>query len=131
MQQSRLKNYAFNFLRSASQVSIVRKIFVWGLANMNDWLPIDKISETDSLICFHHPQPVYPIHILLVPKDEIHDLSQFVPGQSEFFQDLIVTVQNLVVEFNLEEHGYRLILNGGEYQDFPQLHFHLTSGAPS
>lgn len=97
---------------------------------MNDWLPINKISETDSLVCFYHPQPVFPVHILLVPKEELRDLSQLKPQQSDFLQDLITTVQSLIVELDLEERGYRLILNGGKYQDFPQLHFHLTSGEP-
>jgi histidine triad (HIT) family protein len=120
-----------NFLRRLANVRIFRPVLIWGLINMNDWLPINKISETDSLVCFYHPQPVFPVHILLVPKEELRDLSQLKPQQSDFLQDLFATVQSLIVELDLEERGYRLILNGGEYQDFPQLHFHLTSGEPS
>lgn len=119
-----------NFLRRLANVRIFRPVLIWGLINMNDWLPINKISETDSLVCFYHPQPVFPVHILLVPKEELRDLSQLKPQQSDFLQDLITTVQSLIVELDLEERGYRLILNGGKYQDFPQLHFHLTSGEP-
>lgn len=122
---------AFNILRSAAKVGIVRQVLIWGLINMNDWLPINKISETDSLICFHHPQPVYPVHILLVPKEKLYDLTQLKTEDSEFLQDLFATVQSLIADLDLEEKGYRLILNGGEYQDFPQLHFHLTSGEPT
>lgn len=119
-----------NFLRRLANVRIFRPVLIWGLINMNDWLPINKISETDSLVCFYHPQPVFPVHILLVPKEELRDLSQLKPQQSDFLQDLFATVQSLIVELDLEERGYRLILNGGKYQDFPQLHFHLTSGEP-
>ena len=119
-----------NFLRRLANVRIFRPVLIWGLINMNDWLPINKISETDSLVCFYHPQPVFPVHILLVPKEELRNLSQLKPQQSDFLQDLITTVQSLIVELDLEERGYRLILNGGKYQDFPQLHFHLTSGEP-
>jgi diadenosine tetraphosphate (Ap4A) HIT family hydrolase len=43
-------------------------------------------------------------------------------------QCLFVTVCELNEDLNLEERGYRLIVNGGEYQEFPQLHFHLISG---
>lgn len=121
-------NQPKNFLRRLANVRILRLVLIWGLINMNDWLPINKITETESLICFYHPQPVYPLHILLVPKEELRDLSQLEPQQSDFLQDLFITVQSLVAEFKLEEKGYRLILNGGEYQDFPQLHFHLISG---
>lgn len=119
-----------NFLRRLANVRIFRPVLIWGLINMNDWLPINKISETESMVCFYHPQPVFPVHILLVPKEELRDLSQLKPQQSDFLQDLFATVQSLIVELDLEERGYRLILNGGKYQDFPQLHFHLTSGEP-
>jgi histidine triad (HIT) family protein len=122
---------AFNILRIAAKVGIVRQVLIWGLINMNDWLPINKISETDTLICFHHPQPVYPVHILLVPKEELRDLTQLKTEDSEILKDLFTTVQSLIAELDLEDKGYRLILNGGEYQDFPQLHFHLTSGEPT
>jgi diadenosine tetraphosphate (Ap4A) HIT family hydrolase len=37
--------------------------------------------------------------------------------------------QVLIREFNLEQQGYRLIINGGKYQTFPHLHVHLISGS--
>jgi histidine triad (HIT) family protein len=86
------------------------------------------VSETDTLVCFHHPRPEYPIHILLVPKEEIRDLLQFDPENQAFLRDLFTEVFRLVQELSLEQKGYRLILNGGDYQDFPQLHFHLIGG---
>jgi diadenosine tetraphosphate (Ap4A) HIT family hydrolase len=45
--------------------------------------------------------------------------------ETAFLTDLVTTVQNLVDDFQLP--AYRLIVNGGEFQDFPQLHFHLIS----
>ena len=95
---------------------------------MSETLPVQKISETDTLICFYHPQPAYPIHILLVPKEDIRDLSQLDPSAGELLTDLFLTVGRLIDDLDLQEKGYRLIVNGGEYQEFPQLHFHLVSG---
>ena len=57
------------------------------------------------------------------PKKDIRDLSQFDPGEGEFLRDLFVTVRKLSEDLYLEERGYRMIVNGEEYQDFPQLHF--------
>jgi diadenosine tetraphosphate (Ap4A) HIT family hydrolase len=37
----------------------------------------------------------------------------------------VVATQSLVAEHQLA--GYRMIVNGGEYQEFPHLHFHLIS----
>lgn len=95
---------------------------------MSKFKPEQVISETDSLICFYHPSPGYPVHILLVPKAEVLDLTQLDPGNGQFFKELFETVQNLVEMLELQEQGYRLVVNGGQYQEFPQLHFHLISG---
>lgn len=40
---------------------------------------------------------------------------------------LIDIVRSLVEEFDLENAGYRLIVNGGETQDVKLLHFHLIA----
>jgi diadenosine tetraphosphate (Ap4A) HIT family hydrolase len=40
---------------------------------------------------------------------------------------IIRVAQELVAELGLLETGYRLIVNGGAYQDVGQMHYHLTS----
>ena len=119
---------AYGFLYSVARSQLLRQIIVWGFAHMSKLVPNQVISETESLTCFYHPRPDYPIHILLVPKEEVHDLLELDPEGSEFLQDVFATVRTLVVDLNLQEKGYRLVVNGGEYQDFPLLHFHLISG---
>lgn len=95
-------------------------------------LPVDRLSETSTLLAFHHPTPSYPLHVLLVPKKPIATLTDLDPAaDGDFLTDLYATVQKLVKQFNLAENGYRLIVNGGKYQDFPYLHFHLISGVES
>jgi histidine triad (HIT) family protein len=128
MLRSKISQYAFKFLPVVIHLRLIRIIIFWCLENMSELLPVNKISETRSLICFYHPQPAYPVHILLVPKKDIRDLSQLDPMEDEFLPDLFTTVRKLVEELGLEQKGYRLIVNGGEYQEFPQLHFHLVSG---
>ncbi|MDX9953290.1 MAG: HIT domain-containing protein [Anaerolineae bacterium] len=90
-------------------------------------LPVHRLRETPTLLAFHHPRPSYPLHILLVPKRAIGSLSEIQPTDNDFLADLFTTVQSLIAEFNLEARGYRLIANGGQYQDVPQLHFHLIA----
>jgi diadenosine tetraphosphate (Ap4A) HIT family hydrolase len=63
-----------------------------------------------------------------VPKKPIATLSALDPlADTEFLTDLYATAQRLVEQFHLSESGYRLIVNGGKFQDFPYLHFHLIS----
>lgn len=91
-------------------------------------IPLDRLRETQTLIAFHHPKPSYPFHVLLVPKKAVQNLSELDATDSAFLADLFSTVQSLLNEFHLP--AYRLIVNGGDYQDFPQLHFHLISPSP-
>ena len=88
-------------------------------------IPVKRLRETETLIAFYHPKPAYPFHVLLVPKKAVASLKEFDPADTAFLMDLYSTVQNIVSEYHLP--AYRLILNGGEVQNFPQLHFHLIS----
>lgn len=92
-------------------------------------IPVKRLRETETLMAFHHPNPSYRFHVLLVPKKAVTSLKEFDSKDSAFLTDLYSVVQNLVNEFHLS--AYRLIVNGGEYQDFPQLHFHLVSDVES
>lgn len=91
-------------------------------------IPVERLRETPSLIAFAHPSPSYPVHILLVPKRAYRSLLDIPEGDSLFLRDLVATVQSLVQELGLEKSGYRLICNGGAYQDVPVLHFHIIAG---
>ncbi len=92
-------------------------------------LPVERLYETTTLLAFRHPTPTYPVHILLIPKKAVTSLLEINPQtDSDFLVDLFAGVQKLVVQLNLAEGGYRLITNGGAYQDFPYLHFHLVAG---
>lgn len=88
-------------------------------------IPVQRLRETPSLMAFMHPQPAYAFHVLLVPKKAVASLTELDAFDTTFLSDLYQNVQSLVAEFQLS--AYRLIVNGGEYQDFPQLHFHLIS----
>lgn len=90
-------------------------------------IPVKRLRETKTLMAFFHPKPSYTFHVLLVPKQAVTSLMELNPKDTSFLTDLYAAVQSLVDEFHLS--AYRLIVNGGEYQDFPQLHFHLVSDA--
>jgi histidine triad (HIT) family protein len=97
----------------------------WIFARMSFAIPVKRLRETETLMAFYHPKPAYPFHVLLVPRRAVLSLRELDAKDTAFLADLYSTVQDLVEEFHLP--AYRLIVNGGEYQDFPQLHFHLIS----
>jgi len=97
----------------------------WIFTHMSFAIPVKRLRETETLMAFHHPKPSYPFHVLLLPKKAVASLQELDSKDTAFLSDLYATVQSLVDEFHLS--AYRLIVNGGAYQDFPQLHFHLIS----
>ncbi len=90
-------------------------------------IPVNRLRETKTLIAFYHPKPSYALHILIVPKRNIAQLGALTAADSDFMVDLFQNVQSLVAELDLEARGYRLIANGGKYQDVAHLHFHLVA----
>lgn len=105
-----------------------RRLTGWLFAHMSFAIPVERLRETKTLIAFHHPKPTYPVHILLLPKRPLTTLTDLSSADADFTADLFEAAKSLIAEFNLEANGYRLITNGGPYQDIPHLHFHLVSG---
>jgi histidine triad (HIT) family protein len=110
------------------RIPIIIRLIGWIFAHMSFLIPVTRLRETSNLIAFQHPSPSYKFHVLIMPKREVASLAQLDPADTAFLTDLYSTVQSLVDEFHLQ--AYRLIVNGGEYQDFPHLHFHLISPSP-
>lgn len=108
-----------------SRSPLARVVIGWMFAHMSFAIPVKHLCETDTLVAFHHPKPAYPFHARIVPKKAVASLADLDPANTPFLTDLYSTVQSLVEEFKLP--AYRLIVNGGEFQDFPQLHFHLVA----
>jgi len=98
------------------------------VSHMSFAIPGKRLHETDTLFAFEHPAPAYPVHILLVPKRPIASLMTLGGDDVDLLVDVFATVRVLVERLGLEVSGYRLIANGGAYQDVAQLHFHLISG---
>jgi histidine triad (HIT) family protein len=113
------------FLFRIARTSLGRMFIGWVFAHMSFVIPVERLRETRSLVAFYHPRPSYPIHILLVPKKAIGSLTALTDGDQDFVHDLFLAVQSLVAELGLEQAGYRLIANGGKYQEVTQLHSHV------
>ena len=114
----------FEFFLRLVRTKAGRKLVGWIFAHMSFAIPVNRLRETETLLAFYHPKPSYPFHVVLVPKQTIPSLVELDPASS-FLPDLFAAVQSLIAEFQLP--AYRLIVNGGEFQDFPHLHFHLIS----
>lgn len=99
----------------------------WVFAYMSFLIPVERLRETPTLVAFYHPHPSYPVHILILPKRERASLLDLSEADADLLMDLVAVTQSLVTELALVSPGYRLIVNGGAFQDVQQLHWHLIS----
>jgi diadenosine tetraphosphate (Ap4A) HIT family hydrolase len=109
--------------RSSLLAPISRRILVV----MSTHLPVNYLRKTQNWVAFLHPSPSHRVHVLIMPKHPIASLAYLSDTPETFYIELFDCVRSLVNELELEKSGYRLVMNGGRYQDVPQLHFHLIS----
>ena len=100
----------------------------WFFAHCSFLLPIRRLYESETLLAFRHPQPSYPVHVLLVPKKAVRGLSDFQATDAGLLLEILQAGHALAESLHLTHQGYQLILNTGAYQEVPQLHVHLISG---
>jgi histidine triad (HIT) family protein len=118
-----MRDLLYRLARMRMVSSLIRLL----LANFSFALPVKRLRETDTLMAFFHPTPSHKLHILIVPKMRYETVFDIPPGGDGFTDDLFETVKYLIKQFDLESGSYRLILNGGDYQEISHLHFHLIS----
>ncbi len=97
-------------------------------AHADKLVPVNRLRETQSWLAFTHPNPAYPVHILIVPKRKITNWMELPQNDPVLYAEFVALTQGMIKDFCLEAAGYRLIVNGGIHQDFPHLHIHLVAG---
>ncbi|HSW88557.1 MAG TPA: HIT domain-containing protein [Candidatus Saccharimonadales bacterium] len=81
------------------------------------------VYEDEDIMVFPDIHPVKPIHLLVIPKKHIEDFLDI--DDTALMDKIRVVIQKLVTQQNLEDKGYRIVVNGGGGQVVPHLHFHL------
>lgn len=101
----------------------------YAFENMTSLMPLDRVVETSKTIVFKHPVPQWENHLLAVPKKSLRDFSAIDfnnPDHIAHLKDLFISIQQASSRMKLD--AYAIMMNGGEYQDVPQLHFHIIAG---
>ena len=92
-------------------------------------LPVNQVSENAQVLVFQHPVPFWQFHMLGVPKKRLRSLASLALGTPAGQTLLLALLAALRAAAQAKcPAGYKIIVNGGRYQDVPQLHFHLCSG---
>ena len=89
-------------------------------------IPAKIIYEDELSVAFHDVSPQAPVHILIIPKQEIASLAELQPTDAALVGHLFLVVQKIAAEQGLAD-GFRAIINTGRDggQTVNHLHIHL------
>lgn len=93
-------------------------------------IPAQIIFENEHYVAFNDIAPQAPIHILIIPKKHIATLNDVNSDESNLLGELMQIAKNLAQQLNIDQDGYRVVMNcnqnGG--QAVYHIHLHLLGG---
>ena len=93
-------------------------------------IPSEKVYEDEDILAFKDINPAAPIHILVIPKKHVKSLLELEDEDYELVGKIQKVINKLAHQLNIEEEGYRVIVNCGKDagQEVMHLHYHLLAG---
>ncbi len=94
-------------------------------------IPADIIYEDELCLAFRDINPQAPIHVLLIPKQEITKLADAVAGDQALLGHLLLAAGKVARQLGVGD-AFRLVVNNGAAvgQSVFHLHLHLLAGRP-
>lgn len=89
---------------------------------------VKKIHETDNVLAYHHTQPFWDTHIVVIPKRHISSLLTLETGDNDLLLELLEVIRLVSADVVHKNGAARVLTNLGEYQDSKHLHFHIYCG---
>ncbi len=94
-------------------------------------IPARKVYEDEKILAFHDISKAAPTHVLVIPKGEYINFSDFVAkANSEEISYFFKKLGEITKMLKAEESGFRLITNSGSnaHQAVPHFHMHILAG---
>jgi len=92
--------------------------------------PAEIVYKDDQVIAFQNVHPIAPVHLLIVPINHIESANTAEIGDEPVMGHLVTVARKLAVEKEIDQSGYRLVINTGPDagQSVFHLHLHLIGG---
>ena len=92
---------------------------------VNGDTPAHVVYSDDATLAFLDVRPVFPGHVVLVPRDHVETLTDLPPAQVE---PLFTAAQRLAaaVQTAMDAHGTFVAMNNTVSQSVPHLHVHVV-----
>ena len=93
-------------------------------------LPADIVYESDDILAFRDINPQAPVHILIIPKEQIRTINDLEESHAEITGKMLLVAAELAKQEGIADEGYRVAMNcnqaGG--QAVYHIHLHLLGG---
>lgn len=94
----------------------------------NKEISADEVWRDQDVVAFRDINPMAPVHVLVIPISHIASLDQL--QDQSLAGKLILTASELARKLDIDESGYRVVINTGPEagQSVNHLHLHLLGG---
>ena len=95
-------------------------------------IPTSIVYEDDDILAFRDIAPKAPVHVLIIPKKHISDMSQICEQDASIIGKIHLAAVKIAKELGVAETGFRLVNNclGDSGQEVMHIHYHLVGGRP-
>lgn len=90
-------------------------------------LKVKILFETNLVMAFHHTQPYFEQHVVIIPKQHIDSLSTY-PNTPKLNYDVFEAIKFVTSLFEDKFGGCRVSSNVGNYQTTKHLHWYVHTG---
>lgn len=90
---------------------------------VNNGIPRNLVYEDSNVVVFNSYKPAAEFHLLIVPKKHISNFMEL----DDTILSMTHVAQKIITDKNISG-GYKMIFNGGKYQEVPHVHWHLLAG---
>lgn len=95
---------------------------------VNGDIPSEIVYSDENVVAFRDVNPQAPVHVLVIPKK--HYASATAVEDISVWSNLMSSAVKIAEQLELDDNGYRMVINTGEQggQTVPHLHLHLLAG---
>ena len=91
-------------------------------------LSVPVYFENDRVFAFHHTNPLWENHVVLLPKKHVESLITLDEADNDLLLELMRTAKIIAGDFMARFGAARVYTNIGDYQSSKHLHWHIGAG---
>jgi histidine triad (HIT) family protein len=88
-------------------------------------LTVNVVHQDDRVMAFHHPDPMTPIHVVIIPKAHVAGLLAQEALDPELMRSVMVAIQEVARLLGLRDRGFYVRANAAAPDVTPHMHWHV------